>query len=167
MRTYNSFDELYFSISNADRIPIYGSTALQSIGIDDNGRLEIEFNNDAVYQYDCFGSESVVMDDILDADSRGQYFYYHVRSDYPYYKIKSGVPGLTRYRPVGETVRDPGGKRLDWRASFESSGEGKSEEEKAGSRGERFQSILRKLGLKRGDGSPGVRAREGDWSSID
>ena len=143
---------------NADRIPVKGSTCIQSIGIDDNGRLEIEFQNDAIYQYDCHGVEPAVMYDILDADSRGQYYCGHVRGQYPSYKIKSGTKGLSRYRPYDGSVDSPYGKHLTWRESFD-----RKDDVYDDSNMGKFGRLLHRLGLKRNK-TPRKVAQEGDWS---
>ena len=145
------------ALFNADRIPVAGSTCIQSIGIDDNGRLEIEFQNDAIYQYDCHGVEPAVMEDILDADSRGQYYCGHVRGQYPSYKIKSGTRGLSRYRSVGGSVDNPRGKRLTWKESFD------KKSDYSDKNLSKFARLLHRLGLKRNK-TPRKVAQEGDWS---
>ena len=78
-----------FGFFEPKRTRVRGSSYLQSMGIDnDTGRLEVEFTDGAIYQYDCNGNEQKVMDDILAAPSRGSYFYHHVRTDYPFYQVK-------------------------------------------------------------------------------
>lgn len=90
------------SLFNIDRDPILGSSYLKSIGYDyDNSRMEVEFTDGAIFQYDCPDS---IIRDILDADSRGQWFYYNVRLDYPYTKIRGPVPGIVR----------PKAHRVEW-----------------------------------------------------
>ena len=147
----------FFSLFNADRLPVDGSTCIRSIGIDDNGRLEIEFQNEGVYQYDCHGVEPVVMEDILDADSRGQFYNGHVRGQYPSYKIKGGLKGVSHYKPSAGGVRNPRGKILDWRESFKESSD--VDYPKVS----KFRDILHGLGLLRKKSQP-VTAKEGDWS---
>ena len=68
------------------RTPIYGSSYLKSIGYDyDTNQMEVEFTDGAVYRYDCYPTE---IDDILNAESRGQYFYYNDRLAFPYHRVR-------------------------------------------------------------------------------
>ena len=158
---YDSFSSLFNAVClNADRMPVNGSTCIRSIGIDDNGRLEIEFQNRGVYQYDCHGVEPAVMSDILDADSRGQFYCGHVRGQYPSYKVKGGLTGINRNKPLAKSGEKRDGKILDWRESFEKPVD--VNEKKMS----KFQRILHGLGLLRSKSDP-VPAREGDWSDID
>ena len=71
------------------RTPIYGSSYLQSIGYDyDTNQMEVEFTDGAIYRYDCYPSE---IDDILNAESRGQYFYYNDRLEFPYHRVRGRI----------------------------------------------------------------------------
>lgn len=90
------------SLFNVDRMPIRGSSYLSSVGYDyDNDRMEVEFTDGAIYQYRCSDSE---IRDLLDADSRGQWFYYNIRTAFPFYKVRG--PESNRDRPPAH--------RVDW-----------------------------------------------------
>ncbi len=55
------------------------SSAINSVGYDsDEEMLEVEFSNGRVYRY--FDVPEYVYDDLMDADSKGQYFNEHVRN---------------------------------------------------------------------------------------
>lgn len=116
MNRYSSFQELpgaagylkqigvanAMSLFNVDRMPIQGSSYLSSVGYDyDKSRMEVEFTDGAIFQYDCADSE---IRDLLDSDSRGQWFYYNIRTSFPYYKIRGPIPGIVRPKP----------HRVDW-----------------------------------------------------
>ena len=65
---------------------IRGSSYLQAIAYDyDTNQMLVMFWDGAIYAYDCSPTE---IDDILDAESRGQYFYYNDRTTFPYHRIK-------------------------------------------------------------------------------
>lgn len=75
-----------FDIKQHGRTPIHGSTSLKSIGYDyDKHEMEVEFQSGHIYRYDC---EDTEIQDILDAESRGQYFYYHERLKHPYHRVR-------------------------------------------------------------------------------
>ncbi len=77
------------ALFNVDRLPIEGSSYLASVGYDyDDNVMEVEFTDGAIYQYKCADSE---VRDILDADSRGQWFYYNVRTSFPFRKIRGPI----------------------------------------------------------------------------
>lgn len=77
------------SLFNADRQPIYGSSYLASIGYDYNKNvMEVEFTDGAIYEYKCSDAE---IDDILAADSRGQWFYYNVRTSFPFRRVRGSI----------------------------------------------------------------------------
>ena len=74
------------SVDNLTRIPV-DSSYLKSVGYDDDdGIMEVEFQDGAIYQYDV----PHVSDfwDLLDADSKGQKFYYDFRTSVPFWRIK-------------------------------------------------------------------------------
>ena len=59
------------------------STSIASIGYRaDGGALEIEFSNGAVYRYS--GVPSEVFEQMMVAESKGQYLHRHIRGCYDY-----------------------------------------------------------------------------------
>jgi len=68
-----------------ERIPVTSSN-IASIGFDeDSSTLEIQFLNGTVYQY--FDVPFPVYDDLMQADSKGQYLAQHIKGKYRYVKI--------------------------------------------------------------------------------
>lgn len=69
-----------------NRIPV-SSSNLASAGYDSSSStLEIEFLNGGIYQY--FGVPEYVYNELLNADSKGQYFDRNVKkAGYPYSKV--------------------------------------------------------------------------------
>jgi hypothetical protein len=63
------------------------SASLKSIGYDEgNDVLEVEFQNDGVYQY--LGVPRTVYEGLLAAPSKGRYFSEFIRERYPYEKVR-------------------------------------------------------------------------------
>jgi hypothetical protein len=59
------------------------SSYLDVVGYDpDSSRLVVRFQDGAVIEY--FGVPEGIYNDLLRADSHGQYFYYNIRDDYPW-----------------------------------------------------------------------------------
>lgn len=69
-----------------ERIPVE-STNLASVGYDpESSTLEIEFRNGGIYQY--FGVPQHIYEELINASSKGQYFYHNIRNAaYPYNKV--------------------------------------------------------------------------------
>ena len=62
------------------------SSNLASIGYDaENEILEIEFNHGGIYQY--FDVPFAVYDELIEADSHGQYLAQHIKGKYRYVKV--------------------------------------------------------------------------------
>ncbi len=62
------------------------SSNLSSIGYDsENEILEIEFNHGGIYQY--FDVPEEVYEELMSANSHGQYFAANIRNDYEYQKL--------------------------------------------------------------------------------
>lgn len=63
------------------------SSNLASVGYDEKTKmLEIEFNHGGVYEY--YGVEKKVYEELMNADSHGRYFYYNIRDDYDYSRVR-------------------------------------------------------------------------------
>jgi hypothetical protein len=62
------------------------SSNLRSVGYDPASRtLEIEFNSDAIYQYD--GVPADVHGGLMHASSHGSYFHQNIKDRYPHRRI--------------------------------------------------------------------------------
>ncbi len=68
-----------------ERTPV-SSSNIQAIGYDPNSStLEIEFNNETLYQYQ--GVPQSEFDAFMNADSKGRYFNSNIRDRYPTQKL--------------------------------------------------------------------------------
>jgi len=68
-----------------DRIPVTLSN-LASVGYDSSSQtLEVEFRNGSIYQY--FGVSPDIYEGLLNAPSKGSYFYQRIRNVYPYSRV--------------------------------------------------------------------------------
>ena len=69
-----------------ERIPVQSSN-LASVGYESGtSTLEIEFLSGSIYQY--FGVPQAVYEDLMNASSKGSYFYHQIRdAGYSYAKI--------------------------------------------------------------------------------
>jgi hypothetical protein len=67
-----------------ERVPVV-SSALRSVGYRD-GTLEIEFVSGNVYRY--FDVPERVHDELVRADSEGEFFNAHVRDRFPYEQVR-------------------------------------------------------------------------------
>jgi hypothetical protein len=56
--------------------------------------LELEFRNGAIYRY--LGVPEQVYQELLSAESKGQYFNQHIRNRFPYAKIDPKPGGASR-----------------------------------------------------------------------
>lgn len=64
-----------------NRTPVRSSN-IRSVGYDPNTRtLEVEFNNDGVYQYS--GVPETIYQGFMRAASKGSYFHDHIKDRYP------------------------------------------------------------------------------------
>jgi hypothetical protein len=62
------------------------SSNIKSVGYDKQTRiLEVEFNNNQVYQY--YDVEDRVFSELMSAESKGKYFYENIRKNYSYFKV--------------------------------------------------------------------------------
>jgi hypothetical protein len=69
-----------------DREPVV-SSYIDELGYDDdNGIMEVEFHDGAVFRYDVPHERD--FDDLVEAPSIGQKFYYDFRTSVPYKKVK-------------------------------------------------------------------------------
>ena len=75
---------LFNPVHNMERTPVR-SSYLDSVGWED-GVMEVEFQDGAIYEYDV----PYISDfwDLLDTDSKGQWFYYNIRDSVPFRKVK-------------------------------------------------------------------------------
>ena len=78
-------EDVEVRVVNMDRTPV-DSSYLRSVGYDDEGIMEVEFRDGAVFEYDV----PYVTDfwDLMEADSKGQKFYYDFRTSVPYRKVR-------------------------------------------------------------------------------
>jgi hypothetical protein len=68
-----------------NRVPVQSSN-LASVGYDSNEMiLEIEFNNNSIYQY--YDVPQQEYDGLMAAGSHGQYFNQHIRNVYRYARV--------------------------------------------------------------------------------
>ncbi len=68
-----------------ERTPVRSSN-IAAIGYDeDNQVLEVEFNDESVYQYS--GVPSREHDGIMNADSKGKYLNANIKNRYPFVKL--------------------------------------------------------------------------------
>jgi hypothetical protein len=67
-----------------ERVPVV-SSALRSVGYDDD-TLEIEFVSGTVYRY--FDVPERVHDELMRADSHGEFFNAHVRDRFRYQQVR-------------------------------------------------------------------------------
>ncbi|MBV5306472.1 MAG: KTSC domain-containing protein [Desulfobulbaceae bacterium] len=68
-----------------ERTPVISSN-IQAIGYDpDSQTLEVEFNHGSVYQY--VGVSQGEHEEMMNADSKGQYLNANIKSHYPYVKL--------------------------------------------------------------------------------
>lgn len=68
-----------------ERTPVESSN-ISSIGYHENSQtLEIEFHSGAVYQY--FDVPSAVYEQMMAADSKGQFLAQHIKGNYRYVKV--------------------------------------------------------------------------------
>lgn len=68
-----------------DRVPV-SSSNLASVGYDPTSlTLEVEFQNGSIYQY--FGVPAHVFQELLNASSKGSYFYQAIRNVYSYSRV--------------------------------------------------------------------------------
>ena len=117
MQTFNSFNELYqnqATVSNTAvfNVAIKDSSYLRSIRVDKKtGDLIVGFYDGAVVGYEVGDNGEEIMNAVLNAPSKGGYFYHNVRSHYPFYKIRDRSPYRKR-RNIGEKVADWIGKAL-------------------------------------------------------
>lgn len=64
------------------------SSMIHAVGYDDDaGELEVVFNSGGVYRYQEV--DKATYDELLDAESKGQYMRARVIDMYPYYKVSS------------------------------------------------------------------------------
>jgi hypothetical protein len=56
--------------------------------------LELEFRNGAIYRY--LGVPEQIYQELLSAESKGQYFHQHIRNRFPYTKIDPKPGGTSR-----------------------------------------------------------------------
>lgn len=111
MKTYGSFEELYGSPVTVENMAVFNkaikdSSYLSSVHVDKKtGDLIVGFTDGAVFGYEVGDRAQALMDSILGAASKGKYFYRHVRTSYPFYKIKSRSPYHKR-RNFKEKVAD-------------------------------------------------------------
>ena len=62
------------------------SSNIAAVGYDQDAEvLYIEFNNGTTYSYDMV--PFYVYEELMDADSKGQYFHKYIRTVYEYHKI--------------------------------------------------------------------------------
>lgn len=62
------------------------SSNIDSIGYDPvNMTLEVEFVTGSVYQYDNVGQDTY--DELMNASSKGSYFYHNIRNEFSYKKV--------------------------------------------------------------------------------
>ena len=81
-----SGSSLFNPVENLDRTPV-DSSYLRSVGYEeDDGIMEVEFRDGAIYEYDVPYEGDFW--DLMDADSKGQKFYYDFRTSVPYRKVK-------------------------------------------------------------------------------
>jgi hypothetical protein len=66
------------------------STLLQAAAYQDECLLELQFNNGAVYQY--FGVPAQIYQDLLQAESKGRYFNFHIRNRFAYVRMRPAEP---------------------------------------------------------------------------
>ncbi len=67
------------------------SSALAKVAYDNQrATLQVEFRDGAVYQY--FGVPLHTYQELLRADSKGDYFNRHIRSPFPHTILRSAVP---------------------------------------------------------------------------
>ena len=68
------------------------STTMKSVGYEAGGRvLEIEFDSGAVYQY--LGVPASIHEELMAAESKGQYFNSEIRDTYPYVQVGRSKAG--------------------------------------------------------------------------
>ena len=68
-----------------EREPVDSST-MKSVGYEDRSRiLEVEFQSEAAYQY--LGVSAKIHQELMAAESKGQYFNREIRDVYPYVQI--------------------------------------------------------------------------------
>ncbi len=68
-----------------ERVPV-SSSNVASIGYDDSSQtLEVEFNNNSIYQY--FGVPAQIHDELMNAGSKGQYLNNNIKKSYPCSKV--------------------------------------------------------------------------------
>lgn len=68
-----------------ERIPVTSSN-IASVGYDTNSAtLEVEFNNGRIYQY--FSVPISQYDGLMNASSKGKYFYKNIQNQYKYTEI--------------------------------------------------------------------------------
>ena len=74
-----------------DRIPIT-SSYLDSVGYDaDNNIMEVEFWDGSIYKYEI-PNVAAKFRDLMAADSHGQWFYYNIRSEFPFWRVDKKFP---------------------------------------------------------------------------
>ncbi len=63
------------------------SSNLASVGYDEKSKtLEIQFNHGGIYEY--YDVEKEIYEALMNAESHGRYFYYNIRDDYDYSRIR-------------------------------------------------------------------------------
>ncbi len=63
------------------------SSNIFAVGYDaSDGTLEVEFHDGSIYQYSAVPSS--VYRGLLDATSKGSYFHAHIRTTYPYRRLR-------------------------------------------------------------------------------
>lgn len=68
-----------------ERIPV-DSSMIKSVGYEvTSEELEVQFNSGAVYRYR--GVPIAVYEELLAADSKGQYMHNHIIAAYPHYQL--------------------------------------------------------------------------------
>jgi len=68
-----------------NRTPV-SSSNINSVGYDNNGILEVEFNSGSIYRY--YSIPPVIYHNLMTAKSHGHYFDEHIKkSRYPYEKV--------------------------------------------------------------------------------
>lgn len=69
-----------------NRTPVDNSSNIESIGYDlDTATLEIEFKNNSIYQY--FDVPQNIFNDLMMAESKGQYLAQHIKGVYRYSRV--------------------------------------------------------------------------------
>lgn len=111
MKIVHSFNELYQYQATVSNMAVFNkaikdSSYLASIRVDKKtGDLIVGFTDGAVFGYRVGDNGEEIMNAVLNAPSKGSYFYHNVRSHYPFYKIRDRSPYRKR-KNIKEKVAD-------------------------------------------------------------